>query len=37
MIYIWDTIETPDTLKSYYLYPFNEMKSHHDDTKHNLP
>ena len=37
MIYIWDTIETPDTLKSYYLYMSCEVKPDYDDTKHNLP
>lgn len=34
---IWDTIETPDTLKTYYLYPFNQVKPYTTDTKDKLP
>ena len=37
MIYIWDTIETDDTLKTYYSYHSCEFKTDYTDTKHKLP
>jgi len=35
MIYIWDTIETDDTLKSYLSYQPCEFKTDCSDTEHN--
>ena len=32
-----DTIETPDTLKSYVSYQCSQFKTHKNDTKDNLP
>jgi hypothetical protein len=36
MIYIWDTIETQNTIKSYVSYQCSQFKTHKNDTKDNL-
>ncbi len=36
MIYIWDTIETDNTIKSYVSYQCSQFKTHKNDTKDNL-
>jgi len=35
MIYIWDTIETQNTIRSYLSYQPCEFKTDYTDTKHN--